>query len=85
MGSMAGEVKGGRPTFLKGIIGSLPIIVANYFGPIMIGLPFSPNIQLWNSGWFTTLAQNIAPWLGGWMVASSFIRFSFSTMLILVI
>ncbi len=64
MGSLAGEVKGGRATFLVGIIGSFPLIILNYFLPIFIGYSIDTNYTDWVSGYFGPLAYKLANWLG---------------------
>jgi len=71
MGSLAGEVKGGRRTFVQGITGSMPLIIANYFVPVILGYSINSNHSNWVSGYFTTLAYKEASWLGAWMVAAS--------------
>eukprot|EP01087_Luapelamoeba_hula_P009332 TRINITY_DN2405_c0_g1_i1.p1 TRINITY_DN2405_c0_g1~~TRINITY_DN2405_c0_g1_i1.p1 ORF type:complete len:396 (+),score=39.51 TRINITY_DN2405_c0_g1_i1:180-1367(+) len=71
VGSVAGEVKGGRPTFIKGISASLPLAIANYFAPVAIGYSLHPQVEDWQSGFFTKIAYDEASWLGIWMVAAS--------------
>jgi len=71
LGSLAGEVKGGRSTFLKGIFGSVPLIFINYFFPIWFGYSIDKNWKDWTSGFFSPLAYKLSHWLGAWMVAAS--------------
>ena len=71
IGALAGEVKGGRPTFIKGIIGSFPLIFMNYFWPIFVGYSIDTRYQDWTSGFFTPLAYKLHRWLGVWMVVAS--------------
>jgi len=71
MGSLAGEVKGGRPTFIKGIFGSMPLIMINYYFPILIGYGISSDYTQWIDGYFTQIPYLINNWLGPWMVAAS--------------
>lgn len=69
-----GEVKGGRSTFMRGLLGSFPLIFMNYFWPIFIGYSIDTNYQDWTSGYFTPLAYKLTKWLGIWMAASSAVR-----------
>jgi len=74
MGSLAGEVKGGRKTFMMGIMCSFPLIFLNYFFPICFGYSVQSNWSLWQSGYFTTIADLVKTrgnYLGYWMVAAS--------------
>jgi len=71
IGSLAGEVKGGRGTFMKGIFGSIPLIFLNYFFPIWFGYCIDPHWTDWQSGYFTKVAYQLTKWLGIWMVAAS--------------
>jgi len=59
MGSLAGEVKGGRKAFLTGVIGSLPLIFSNYFFPIFFGYSVAQDYTQWSSGYFTVIASSI--------------------------
>jgi amino acid transporter len=71
MGSLAGEVKGGRGTFMLGIFGSFPLIFVNYFFPIFVGYSLDTHYQDWVSGYFAPVAYRVSNWLGIWMVAAS--------------
>eukprot|EP01119_Soliformovum_irregulare_P010477 TRINITY_DN2583_c0_g1_i1.p1 TRINITY_DN2583_c0_g1~~TRINITY_DN2583_c0_g1_i1.p1 ORF type:complete len:477 (+),score=95.86 TRINITY_DN2583_c0_g1_i1:67-1497(+) len=71
MGSMAGEVKGGRPTIMRGIIGSMPLVMVNYLFPLIIGILIAPDWQDWQSGYFTVVASRVTPWVHYFMVGSS--------------
>jgi amino acid transporter len=71
MGSLAGEVKGGRKTFITGIIGAMPLIMVNYIYPTIIGFQIARKWQDWQSGYFTDVAFMLSDWLGKWMVAAS--------------
>jgi len=71
MGSLAGEVKGGRRTFITGIFGSMPLIMVNYVYPTIIGYQIARKWQDWESGYFTDVAFMLSNWLGKWMVAAS--------------
>lgn len=83
MGSLAGEVKGGKKTFVGGILGSFPLILINYFAPAYFGYLVNPHYNQWGSGYFTTIAYMLAEWLGIWTVVASTISSfgSFSTIL----
>ena len=74
MGSLAGEVKGGRKTFMSGIIGSFPLIFINYFIPTAIGYSINGNYNNWVAGYFAPLAfllNTQRSYLGYWMVVAS--------------
>jgi len=71
MGSMAGEVKGGRPTIMKGILGSMPLVMVNYLFPLIIGILIYPEWAQWQSGFFTKVAGRVTPWVKYFMVGSS--------------
>jgi hypothetical protein len=77
MGSMAGEVKGGRPTYIRGIAGSMPLIILNYLGPIIFGYFQINTWTTWQAGYFTDIGYSVAQWLGIWMVAASALRYIF--------
>jgi len=71
IGSFAGEVSGGKNTFLKGVLASLPLIFINYLFPILFGYSIDPNWQNWTDGYFTKLAYDLTNWLGIWMLTAS--------------
>jgi len=74
MGNLAGEVKGGRKTFLLGILGSFPLVFLNYFFPIFVGYSINPVYQDWQTGYFTNIAYMVTTkgqWLGIFMVIAS--------------
>lgn len=73
MGSFAGEVKGGRKTFMTGIVIGIPLAIVNYLFPLVIGYAVHPKYEDWQSGYFTTVAYDIANWMGIWVVAASVI------------
>jgi len=71
MGAFAGEVKGGRSTFIAGILGSFPLIFLNYFFPIFVGYSLDTHWRHWVSGYFGPLAYKIGTWMGVWVIAAS--------------
>jgi len=73
MGSFAGEVKGGRRTFMIGIGIGIPLAIVNYLFPLIIGIAVVPNYKDWTSGYFTNVAYAISKWMGIWVVSASVI------------
>jgi hypothetical protein len=74
VGSVAGNVAGGRRTFLLGVMGSFPLALINYFGPIMLDFIIDPNIDNWTEGYFTQvtyLAFGPNSWLPIWLTLAS--------------
>jgi len=72
VGSIAGDVKGGKKTFLLGVMGSFPLCVLNYFWPIMLDFMIDPDIKNWVPGYFTQIVYDHFPtWLGVWITIAS--------------
>jgi hypothetical protein len=73
VGSVAGNVAGGRRTFLLGVCGSFPLALINYFCPIMLDFIIDPDIKNWREGYFThiTFAAFPSPWVGIWLTIAS--------------
>lgn len=71
MGSVAGEVKDGRKTYITGISIGLPLNILNYFLPVLVGWVYTPDRSVWVSGYFTTLAYKMSSVLGYYMMAAS--------------
>ncbi len=66
VGALAGEVKGGKTTYLKGIFLTIPGSFLTYIGPVLLGLVAVPQYQsvLWTDGGYTKIAASINSWLG---------------------
>jgi amino acid transporter len=71
LGSLAGEVKGGRKTYILGTFGVLPFNICSYLIPIAIGYSLKPDYTQWTSGYFTIVAYSVSSWLGVLMVTGS--------------
>jgi len=74
VGSVAGNVAGGRRTFLIGVMGSFPLNVINYFIPIMLDFIIDPDVKNWAVGYFTHITYHrfpSPPWLAIWLTLSS--------------
>eukprot|EP01087_Luapelamoeba_hula_P021477 TRINITY_DN7520_c0_g1_i1.p1 TRINITY_DN7520_c0_g1~~TRINITY_DN7520_c0_g1_i1.p1 ORF type:complete len:588 (+),score=89.19 TRINITY_DN7520_c0_g1_i1:38-1801(+) len=72
MGTFAGEVKGGKSTYIKGILFAMPFDIATYFFPVFIGYVLSPNMKTgWGSGYFTTVAEVEGYWMAIWVFTTS--------------
>jgi amino acid transporter len=73
VGSVAGDVAGGKRTFLLGVMGSFPLALINYFWPIMLDFILDPNIENWHEGYFTQITFKVfpSPWIGIWLTIAS--------------
>jgi len=73
VGSVAGDVAGGKRTFLLGVLGSFPISLVNYFWPIMLDFILDPDVKNWHEGYFTLVTFKVfpSPWIGIWLTISS--------------
>uniref|UniRef100_A0A6B2LCX9 Amino acid permease/ SLC12A domain-containing protein n=1 Tax=Arcella intermedia TaxID=1963864 RepID=A0A6B2LCX9_9EUKA len=47
IGAIAGEVKGGKSAFISGVLGSFPLLIANYIIPIVIAYVIDPHWKSW--------------------------------------
>lgn len=70
-GSVAGEVRGGRSTYICGIVASLPLISTTYIVPIVLGYWVRPDYRQWDEGYFQDIADQVGAWLGVIMVVAS--------------
>jgi amino acid transporter len=65
---LAGEVKGGRRTFLLGLGIAFPLVLMTYILPTVFALAAAPdmfsNTTLWVAGGFSKIARRQVPWLG---------------------
>jgi amino acid transporter len=73
LGTLAGEVKDPKTTYIRGIALALVINTCVYVLPIIIGLSVSTDEGDWIVGFFETVATDIAPWLTYWVLAGSII------------
>jgi len=72
IGSVAGEVRGGKKTYILGVLGVFPLIILNYAIPVMLCYIMDHNNENWDTGYFSTLAFNKFPfWFGVCMTVSS--------------
>jgi len=72
VGSVAGEVKGGKKAFVIGILATFPLNLINYLYPLTLTYIVDGNDANWQSGYFTQLTRNHFPyWLGIMMVISA--------------
>jgi hypothetical protein len=55
-----------------GVLGSFPLIMFNYMGPIMISYLVFPHFPLWGDDSFVKISYTqFRPWLGRWMTVAS--------------
>lgn len=68
VGNLAGEVRGGRRTFLFGLAIAFPMVLVTYVIPTLFALSveydFSSNSTLWIAGGFSQIAAKQVPWMG---------------------
>jgi amino acid transporter len=68
VGNIAGEVKGGRRTFLMGLGIAFPLVLMTYLFPTIVGLGIAPdywsNSTLWVTGGYSLIATQEYAWLG---------------------
>jgi amino acid transporter len=69
-GAMAGEVKGGRSTFIKGIVFCMPLISISYL-ILIIGYWVLPDYSHWTAGTFYDVGKKLAAWVGVWITVGS--------------
>ena len=85
LGAFAGEVRGGRRTFLAGILGILPVNMINYIIPLIAAYTISPHPEKWDSGYFGDVAYKSSTWLGTLILISSGLsNFGYTNVLALV-
>uniref|UniRef100_A0A6B2L3L8 Amino acid permease/ SLC12A domain-containing protein n=1 Tax=Arcella intermedia TaxID=1963864 RepID=A0A6B2L3L8_9EUKA len=72
VGSVAGEVGGDKKTFMVGVLMVFPLLVLNYFFPVMLAFIMENKIQNWDENFFTTVAYKKFPfWFGVLVTLSS--------------
>jgi amino acid transporter len=64
IGNIASDVHNPKRSFPIGIMVAVVGSCLNYIIPVMIGVAIEPDYTQWNTGYFVTLLNNIAPWLG---------------------
>ena len=66
IGNLASEVRNPTSSFPRGLWIAVAAVAVNYIYPVLFCVVLAPDLTLWDSGYFTTLAHDIAPWLGWW-------------------
>jgi len=71
LGSLAAEVRSVRRDYPLGLLAAVLLVSLNYLYPVAVGAALAPDFALWDTGYFVTLAQGIAPWLGTYALVAS--------------
>lgn len=71
VGAIAGEVKGGKKTFILALFISFPMVLLNYLLPIIVSFAAVQNLSQWSSGGFAFIAYQETHWLGIMMVIAA--------------
>ena len=66
LGNIAAEVHNPKRSFPVGLSISVTLVAINYIYPVAVCVAMAPNTSLWQTGYFVTIAQNTATWLGYW-------------------
>jgi amino acid transporter len=71
LGSLAAEVRSARRDYPRGLLAAVLLVALNYLYPVAVGVALAPDFSQWDTGFFVTLAQSIAPWLGTYALVAS--------------
>jgi amino acid transporter len=71
VGALAGEVDNPAVVFPRGMSMAASLVLVAYSAPVVFGVALQPDLSQWDDGFLATLAHNIAPWLGGFMLVSA--------------
>jgi amino acid transporter len=66
IGALAAEVKDPRSSYPRAVFFCLVATVLTYVVPIFFGAALAPDMSQWGEGYWSTLMENTAPWLGVW-------------------
>ena len=64
IGNLAGAVRNPQRSFPIGLAMAVVAVAACYMIPVALCVALAPDLSAWNTGYFTTLGGNVAPWLG---------------------
>lgn len=65
------EVKGGTSTYVKGLAGTIPLILFTYFFPIVLSYIVFPYREKWGERAFTDIAFTFTDTLGYSMIVAA--------------
>jgi amino acid transporter len=69
---VAGEVNEPRRTFARAYALAIPVALAAYLLPVLVGLAIDPNYAAWEDHHFSTLGRRIGgEWLGAWIAVAA--------------
>lgn len=63
LGSLAGEVKDPRRTYIAGTLLTLVVATASYALPLIVSITTHPDFENWRSGSFAAFTGDLSPWL----------------------
>jgi amino acid transporter len=71
LGSLAAEVRSVRTDYPRGLLVAVVLVALNYLWPVAVTLAIAPDTSEWGTGYFVTIAQGLAPWLGSYALFAS--------------
>ena len=75
VGCLAGEVENAERVFPPGMALAAGLVTFAYSAPVLFGVALSPDLAVWaaggGDGFFVTLAQGVAPWMGVMVLISA--------------
>ena len=63
-GNLASEVRNPRRAYPIGAAGAVAMTAVNYLYSVFFATALAPNMSAWQTGYFTTVGNIVAPWLG---------------------
>eukprot|EP01126_Amoeba_proteus_P062604 TRINITY_DN8539_c0_g2_i17.p1 TRINITY_DN8539_c0_g2~~TRINITY_DN8539_c0_g2_i17.p1 ORF type:complete len:248 (+),score=36.07 TRINITY_DN8539_c0_g2_i17:408-1151(+) len=71
IGTLAGDVTGGQPTYTLGLFGTFPLVLVTFVFPVLVGIALEKDITKWDNNAFTDIAYTVASSLGLSMVIAA--------------
>jgi amino acid transporter len=71
IGSAAGEVAGGVRSFVCAFVLTIPLVMANYALPVVVGYAITREFNTWTSGYFSAIGAMVAPGVGIMMIVAA--------------
>lgn len=71
LGALAGEVQNAEIVFPRGMMMAAVLVVLAYASPVLFGVALQPDLTKWQDGFLADLAQDVAPWLSGFVLVSA--------------
>ena len=73
LGCIAGEVKNPRKSYPRGILIAIVMNTLTYAVPVMTAASANDDYSLYDDGFFVTVAYDVRPWLGAWVVTAAMV------------